>query len=113
MINFWATWCVPCINELPYIQQVSTEYSDLQVLTVLYDSGDTGAIATAIGIANSIGFTLPILRYNSSVQNAFGSYITGGALPTTFFINREGKLLKVVRGSHDLNAWRQEIENLL
>lgn len=35
VINFWATWCVPCVNELPYFEQVTTAYPDEEVIVVL------------------------------------------------------------------------------
>lgn len=115
MINVWATWCGPCIKELPDIQRLSSKYSSkMQILTILYDSGDAGAIDTAKAIMQSIGFTLPVLRRNNSVMAAFDSpHLTPPALPTTFFINRYGQLVKVSKGSHNYDQWCSEIDGLL
>ncbi|MBQ3850450.1 MAG: TlpA family protein disulfide reductase, partial [Clostridia bacterium] len=111
----WATWCGPCIKELPHIQQLSSKYAGkVQIMTILYDSSASGAVDQAKGIISSIGFTLPVLRYNDSVKKAFENpHLNPPALPTTFFINTSGKLVKVVKGSHDYNQWCAEIDKLL
>lgn len=113
MINVWATWCGPCIGELPYIQQLyGAYYGRVQVLTMLYDSGN-GGVPEAIQIMEGMGFTVPCLAYNSSMAGAFGAHLNPPALPTTFFIDNTGHLVKVVKGSHSYSQWVAEIESIL
>lgn len=95
--------------------QLSTKYSSkMQILTILYDSGESGAVDTALGIMNGMGFTLPVLRRNASIKAAFDNpYLTPPALPTTFFIDQNGKLVDVVKGSHNYDQWCSVIDSML
>ena len=113
MINFWATWCGPCIEELPNLQRLSNNYSKLQVITVLYDSGDSGAINTAVSIMNANGITLPALRYNTSMKQAFGGYLSSAALPTTVFVDQDGHFVKCVNGAKSYDEWCAIINGML
>lgn len=113
MINFWATWCGPCIEELPNLQRLSNNYSKLQVITVLYDSGDSGAINTAVSIMNANGITLPALRYNNSMKQAFGGYLSSAALPTTVFVDQDGHFVKCVNGAKSYDEWCAIINGML
>ena len=113
MINFWATWCGPCIEELPNLQRLSNNYSKLQVITVLYDSGDSGAINTAVSIMNANGITLPALRYNNSMKQAFGGYLSSAALPTTVFVDQDGHFVKCVNGAKSYEEWCAVINGML
>ena len=103
MVNVWATTCGPCIQEMPHIQQLANNYAGrgLKVVTVLGDS------ETIIGGIQ--GFNLPVLRNNSSVAAAFPA----GAYPTTYFIDSNGNILKVVTTSSSYDKWCSIIDNLL
>lgn len=114
MINVWATWCGPCIEELPHIQQLSKTYAGrVQVVTILYDSSDDGAVESAQLTMNSIGFTVPVLRCNSSVKKAFIKPYNVTALPFTFFIDSNGNVVSTERNSHTYDQWCSIINNLL
>lgn len=112
MVNVWATTCGPCIQEMPHIQQLANNYAGrgLKVVTVLGDSETPGCINTALAIIGGIqGFNLPVLRNNSSVAAAFPA----GAYPTTYFIDSNGNILKVVTTSNSYDKWCSIIDNLL
>ena len=113
MINFWATWCGPCIEELPNLQRLSNNYSKLQMITVLYDSGQSGAINSAVNIMNANGITLPALRYNNSMKQAFGGYLSSTALPTTVFVDQDGHFVKCVNGAKSYEEWCAIINGML
>ncbi len=114
MINIWATWCGPCIEELPHIQQLSKTYGGrVQVVTILFDSSTDGAVETAQAIMGSIGFTVPVLRCNSSVRKAFINPYNVAALPFTFFIDSNGNVVSTERNSHTYDQWCSIINNLL
>ena len=112
MVDVWATTCGPCIQEMPHIQQLANNYAGrgLKVVTVLGDSETPGCINTALAIIGGIqGFNLPVLRNNSSVAAAFPA----GAYPTTYFIDSNGNILKVVTTSNSYDKWCSIIDNLL
>ena len=112
MVNVWATTCGPCIQEMPHIQQLANNYAGrgLKVVTVLGDSEIPGCINTALAIIGGIqGFNLPVLRNNSSVAAAFPA----GTYPTTYFIDSNGNILKVVTTKNSYDQWCSIIDNLL
>lgn len=86
-VNFWATWCVPCKQELPDIQKVYAEKHDegLEVLEVNYQED----VATATEFFAARSLTLPMLLDNSG--SVYEQYRLQG-LPDSFFIDRDGNL---------------------
>ncbi len=92
MINFWATWCPPCTDEMPAIQARYARHApDLRVLAV-----DAGEIpGTVRPFVSSNGLTFDILLDDSgAVENLYN--VT--AYPTTFFVDAEGYIRSVKVG---------------
>ena len=112
MINIWATNCSPCINELPHIQNLAEAYESrgVQIVTALGDSEQSGAIGKALKYINGIGFNLPVLRNTASFSAQFP---TGGAYPTTYFVDRNGNIVRVVTRSHEYSEWCAILDELL
>ncbi len=112
MINIWATSCGPCIQELPHIQQLANKYASrgVNIVTALGDSEQSGMIQLALNIIGGMsGFKLPVLRYNSS----FAAQFPAGAYPTTYFIDQNGNILKVVTTSNSYDQWCAILDGLL
>ena len=96
-----------------HLQALDQHYSKLQVITVLYDSGDSGAIENAIYIMNTNNVSLPALRYNNSMKQAFGRFLTSAALPTTVFVDQDGHFVKCVNGAKSYDDWCAIINGML
>ena len=105
MVNFWATWCVPCMEELPFLQAVSDNASanGLKVLTV----NDKESKNQVLSFINSEGYTFTVLLDSSGEVNTLYNV---KYYPTTFFINADGIIKKIVEGSFQDQA---TIENIL
>jgi peroxiredoxin len=95
MVNFWATWCDPCVREMPHFQKVfdnpSWSREKLVILAIhVKDRADT-----AQSWINAQGYTFPVLLdSDGDVQTRYG--ITGDVgIPRTFFIDRDGIIRKV------------------
>ena len=91
IINFWATWCPPCIKELPLLERFAAENPTIAVLTI--NVNEAPASVTAWLQANQIGLTTVIDRdgrwvYAYQVQN----------LPRTFFLDANGIIRMIVEG---------------
>jgi thiol-disulfide isomerase/thioredoxin len=87
VINFWATWCKPCLKEIPDLSKVYAKYKDkgLVVLGVLAsDNPDNG---TLLNFQSDNEMTFPVVRANSDI---LVSYDYPGSLPTTFIFDRTG-----------------------
>ncbi len=93
LINFWATWCPPCRAEMPAIQQVYDRYHDqgFTVLAVNLQESD----AQVAAFAEQFGLTFPILMDRSG--SVFARYRVR-ALPSTFFVDKEGIIQNVTVG---------------
>jgi len=84
LVNFWATWCAPCLVEIPDLISLQDRYRDqLLVIGVSEDEEDVDLQA----FADEHQLNYPIVRSTPEVREAFPGVI---ALPTTFVINRDG-----------------------
>lgn len=90
LLNFWATWCVPCIKELPHLQKLQDIYGPrgLQVLAVSTDGPDRQAAVSAF--VGRYGYTMPmLLDTRSEVVALFDPQLT---LPYTILLDRSGRI---------------------
>jgi peroxiredoxin len=103
-VNFWATWCVPCRQELPDIQALSNEFKDkgLVVLTVNYKEGGADAKAFFSRYDLSLPF---LLDAKGSVYDEY--QLTG--LPDSFFVDRDGILQARQFGSFTPETMRERL----
>ncbi|MGI8672060.1 MAG: TlpA family protein disulfide reductase [Luteitalea sp.] len=106
LVNFWATWCVPCRVEMPWLLQLQKEFGrDLAVLGVAMDED---AACSVPPFVQRYGLTFPILLGNEAVANAF----TVEAMPATFLLDRKGAQVQRVDGPFHLEAMRRAIQAL-
>lgn len=116
-LNFWATWCGPCRNEMPDIQKLYEEYSaqgeDAEVVILgiagpgIGQEGSSGDIA---GFMEENGYTYPVLMDESGEM--FDQYGIS-AFPTTFMIDRDGNVYGYVPGQMTEDIMRSVIEQTL
>jgi thiol-disulfide isomerase/thioredoxin len=85
LVNFWATWCPPCLHEIPELVSLQKAREDIQVIGIAMDSG-TAKVVTAF--AKKQGITYPVVMGDRKVQSQIGE-IEG--LPTSFLYNPQGK----------------------
>jgi cytochrome c biogenesis protein CcmG, thiol:disulfide interchange protein DsbE len=86
IVNFWASWCIPCRDEFPQFVEARKQYAaaGLEILGIVHQ--DSADAATAF--ANQHGATWPILM---DPQNAaWNAYLGSVGVPMTFFIDRSG-----------------------
>jgi peroxiredoxin len=99
MLNFWATWCGPCRNEMPYLQQIYDEWQDKGL--VLLEINMSESSSTVQQFLTNNGYTFPVyIDTDGSVADTYG--ISG--IPTTFFIDSDGVIQQVIRGSFPSKA---------
>ena len=89
LLNFWATWCEPCKVEMPWFVELQKEYGPqgFQIVGVAMDDASTDDIAK---FAKDMGVNYPILVGKEAVGLSYGGV---NVLPTTFFLDRNGKVL--------------------
>jgi thiol-disulfide isomerase/thioredoxin len=101
-VNFWATWCTSCIDEMPSIERMSRNLSDnssFKVVTILYKDD----LNRALSFMKQNGYTFPVyLNPDESAAKIFG--ITG--IPETFIIDKHGLLRNKVIGPAEWDSPR-------
>lgn len=94
VLNFWATWCAPCKIEMPWFVDLQKQYGSdgLTIIGVAMDDSDPQKIAQ---FASEMGVNYPVLLGTNNVSEQYGDV---EYLPTTFYINRQGKIVGKVAG---------------
>ncbi len=89
LLNFWATWCGPCKIEMPWFVELQKEYGPqgLQIVGVAMDDASKEEITKFV---KEMGVNYTILLGKESVGQEYGGV---NVLPTTFFIDRDGKIV--------------------
>ena len=92
VINFWATWCVPCREEMPALERAAVAHPDIAFLAVdLQEDGDrVRAFFDSLGLKT----LQPLLDPNGSVARRYVVF----SLPTTFFVDRTGTIVHLEIG---------------
>jgi cytochrome c biogenesis protein CcmG/thiol:disulfide interchange protein DsbE len=86
MVHFWATWCPPCVEEMPMIEQLSRALgsADFKILAVSVDEGGAGAVAEFM---QRNGLSLPaLLDPGRSIASLYGTF----KFPETYILDRRG-----------------------
>ena len=96
-LNFWATWCKPCEEEMPGMERLYKKYKD-KGLVVLAISEDTDGAGAVTPFVKKHGLTFPVgLDPRMSVAAQYGVW----ALPSTFIIDRHGNRAHFANGPRD------------
>lgn len=96
IVNFWATWCAPCIKELPYFQQVHDNYKDEKVRVILVSLDFERQIQSrVIPFIEKNKLTPQVIVLNDPASNVWINKVNpawSGAIPATLFYNKDKKL---------------------
>ena len=116
MVNVWATYCNPCLSEMPDLGELAAEYdtSEFQLIGIVSDVLEGDKVETMDYARNLIEETqaeYPHLLLNESLYiNLVGAV---DAVPMTFFFNEERELLGYVTGAKSKEVWKNLIDRLL
>ena len=109
VLNFWATWCPPCREEIPDLIALQKKYADKGVV-VLGISMDGGGPAQVAKFAKAKGINYPIFMGDQRTAAAYGGI---EAIPTTFIIDRKGNVVGGVEGATDRADFEARIKPAL
>jgi len=110
IINFWATWCGPCIIEIPEFVALKEEWKDRPFEIVGVSLDDTG-FDVVIPFAEDLHLNYPQIL---DIDGSFGEQLGGVyALPTTFVVTGEGQVLAGHLGVFPLEEWRDDLDEMI
>ena len=88
ILNFWATWCGPCREEIPEMIALQAQYKDqLQIIGLSEDEEPPALVAQ---FAKKAGINYPVVMASAAVEKEYGGI---AALPTSFLVNPEGRVV--------------------
>jgi len=109
ILDFWATWCPPCRAEIPGLIELQKKYQ-AQGLAIVGVSVDQASSDTVKSFVQEMGMNYPVVLADTKVVTAYGG-IAG--LPTTFVIDRTGRIVKQHLGFTEKEEIEAEIKSLL
>ncbi len=114
VVNFWATWCAPCVKELPALAQLQPKTKGTVLLLVSAD--DPGNKAKVAQVAGAKGHRVTRL-ISSDIDLFFGGFDAKNkdsiSLPRTYIYNRKGALVKVVESDQTLAGYQKLLKPYL
>jgi len=111
VVNFWATWCGPCRQEMPAFTKVYAEYRERGVEIVGAANEERSARANVTAFVTSLGIQFPIwLEASADHMDAFG---VGPELPATVIVDSQGRLAARIKGVTDEAQLRSLIDRML
>jgi thiol-disulfide isomerase/thioredoxin len=108
LLNFWATWCGPCVAELPELDRLAATDPSLSVIAVSTDRGGAGVVKPFLA-AHGVTHATILLDHDSDAVHTLG--VAG--FPTTLLIDADGKLRGKLEGPADWGSAAATIEGLV
>jgi thiol-disulfide isomerase/thioredoxin len=109
LLVFWASWCGPCIMEIPALIHLHEKYRDKAFQVVSINVDDPSALPKAKSLAGEYGINYPTLIGNDETMRVFGNV---NALPTSFLIGKDGRIkhkLQGLRSAEELESYILEL----
>jgi thiol-disulfide isomerase/thioredoxin len=111
ILNFWATYCIPCRKEMPDLAAIQNEFAPFGVQVIGVNTDEAEDRKKVLQFVKETKINFPIW-VDGSIQQLM-RFGLGGALPGTVLIGRDGRVTKVISGVVDPAALKKDIEALL
>ncbi|MBU4151714.1 MAG: TlpA family protein disulfide reductase [Proteobacteria bacterium] len=109
LINFWATWCGPCVQEIPSLISLQKEFGPqgLAVIGVSMDQGGEGPVQKII---DKTGINYPVIMGNSQISRDFGGIF---GIPASFLVDQSGTVRKRFDGWTSHETFVEDVKQIL
>jgi len=109
VLDFWATWCPPCVKEIPHFIELHEQYKD-KGFAIVGISVDRGGISVVKSFVQKYRVNYPILMTDGQVDKAYGGI---PSIPTTFVIDSAGNIRQKYVGYREKAVFEADIKALL
>lgn len=106
VLNFWATWCYYCKEEMPDFEIAANNHPDIQFMMINATDGVQETMETAKAYIKEKGFEFDVF-YDTELQAVNAYYVS--SFPTTFFVDKNGELVTYANGMLDLETLEKGI----
>lgn len=106
VVNFWATWCPPCLQEMPVLNELSTIYKNKNVVVLGLSLDEEGLPATE-SFVTKLGVKYKIVESDKKTYQAYGNVLT---IPHTFVIDKNGVVKNRFVGNQDLATFETAVK---
>jgi cytochrome c biogenesis protein CcmG, thiol:disulfide interchange protein DsbE len=113
VVNFWASWCLPCREEMPALEQVSQDYTDAgkPVTVIGVDASDVRSAAARF--LDEVGVTYPTVYDQQGLRGGVAASWSVTGLPQTWFVARDGSRAGRIGGRLTIDDLRSRVDELL
>lgn len=111
VLNFWATWCVPCRREMPSFVAIQKEYGAKGVQVIAASVDDPGADAQITKLVNQVGINFPV--WIGASPDDMARFGLGAELPGTVVLDYDGNVVTRFRGIVDEAQLKSTLDDLL
>ena len=116
LVNFWATWCTPCVRELPTLARLREKFGNSGLNVILISANEPEERPEVFSFLRKKGITFTTYMKKSTDDATFMAAVDpawSGALPVTFVYSAGGKRLKVISGERTYEEWEGIVTPLL
>jgi len=108
LLDFWATWCDPCREEIPHFVELQSKYREqgLQIVGVSMDDGPE----PVRDFYQRFKMNYPVVMGNAEIGERYGGVL---GLPIAFLIGRDGRIYSKHTGATDITVFEKEVRSLL
>lgn len=109
VVDFWATWCPPCLEMIPVLSKLHRQYGDKGVVVLGVSLDQEGLEALSAFVHENL-IPYKILMGDKRITRAFGGI---SSIPTLYIIDREGRLVRKLAGYHSFSELEEQVKRYL
>ena len=110
LINFWATWCPPCLQEIPFLVELADQYRDDGLVILGISTDDTPDQIKPYATELKMNYPVLVGLDQPDVERAFGAM---WAIPVTIFVKKDGTVCKKHQGTQTKEFFEAHVKALL
>ena len=115
ILDFWATWCPPCVKEIPHFNDLAAEFKD-KGLAVVGVSVDRDGVAAVQRFLQKQPINYPVAMFTREVYDTYQAYLPPDerdGIPFTFILDKEGRIREHFVGYREKEVFIETIKPLL